>query len=489
MVIVTSRNVLAGISMNILIISTNRNKHPVPVMPIGACMVAEAAESAGHRVAFVDLMFEKDPLAAVLSAVERSRPEIVGVSVRNIDNNDMKEPVFFVHELLPLVDAVRKATDARLVLGGAALSVMPEELLRAAGVPLGVLGDGEVAFPMLLDRLSRRMSYEDVPGIASLENGTFRKVPCMPSEPSEGFPVPDYRRWLNVAAYRLHLSTVPVQTKLGCQFQCVYCTYRKIEGSTYRLSAPEGVADAVAQLAAAGLRDVEFVDSVFNAPYDHALSVCESLSRVDHKARLQSIELNPAFFDGPLLAAMERAGFVGIGMTVESASDRVLQGLRKGFSAREVHRAAEALRRRRLPCAWIFLLGGPGETAETVRETLRFAERSVRPRDAAFFNIGIRIYPGTELESIAREQGLLSLPAAGMLPPVFYVSPEVRADRIVQEIKKAMAGHMNFISSDSINFSSLPAIHRLGYRLGLRSPLWRYTRFIRRGLRFAGMDV
>ena len=57
--------------MNVLIVSTNRNALPLPVLPFGACMVAEAAEWDGHQVEVLDLMFEKSPLAAVASAVAR----------------------------------------------------------------------------------------------------------------------------------------------------------------------------------------------------------------------------------------------------------------------------------------------------------------------------------------------------------------------------------------------------------------------------------
>ena len=218
-------------------------------------------------------------------------------------------------------------------------------------------------------------------------------------------------------AYCSHLSTIPLQTKLGCRFQCVYCTYRKIEGADYRLSDPGSVAETALRYAASGFGDIEFVDNVFNAPYDHALAICESLIRAKPRARFQSIELNPVSLDHRLLSTMERAGFVGIGLTVESASDPVLMGLRKGFLARDVHAAAEVVKRSRLPCLWIFLLGGPGETQDTVRETLRFAEKFIRPQDAAFFSIGIRMYPGTELETIARRQGVLSLPSGSMLEP------------------------------------------------------------------------
>jgi radical SAM superfamily enzyme YgiQ (UPF0313 family) len=219
------------------------------------------------------------------------------------------------------------------------------------------------------------------------------------------------------------------------------------------------------------------------------MEVCAALARVKHKARLQCLELNPRDFDDGLVTAMERAGFVGMGITLESASDPVLQGLRKGFTSREVHHAAEVVRRHRIPCAWIFMLGGPGETRETVRETLRFARKYIRPMDVAFFNTGIRIYPGTELESIARTEGILTRPAEEMLAPVFYLSPEVDADWLDQELKNAMNSQMNFINMASMGLSLLPTIHRVSHKIGLRPPLWRHTGIIRRGLRLAGMDV
>jgi radical SAM superfamily enzyme YgiQ (UPF0313 family) len=475
--------------MNILLISTNRNTLPMPVMPIGACMVAEACERAGYRVTLLDLMFERDPLAAVRDTVRTSLPDVVGISVRNIDNNDMRETAFFLDDLRGIVHAVREHTGAPVVLGGAALAVMPEAILRFSEVSCAVLGDGEKVFPLLLERISEGEPFGDVPGIAYVDHEGFTSTPCSGGDGSTECGAPDYGRWVNVAAYRSQLATAPLQTKLGCAFQCVYCTYRRIEGNGHRLAEPATVAEAVRRLAASGLRDIEFVDSVFNVPYDHARAVCEALSRVRHGARLQSLELNPRAFDDGLVEAMERAGFVGMGLTVESASDAVLAGLRKGFTASEVHRAADVVQRHKLPCAWIFLLGGPGETRETVRETLRFAESRARHKDVVFFNIGIRIYPGTELESISRRQGILNVPPEAMLTPVFYVSPDVDAGWMMNEVRRSMGSHMNFINTDSIGLSILPTVHRIGYRLGVRPPLWRHTRFIRRALRLAGMDV
>jgi len=292
-----------------------------------------------------------------------------------------------------------------------------------------------------------------------------------------------------MSAYQARLSSVPLQTKLGCRFNCVYCTYRRIEGGTYRLGDPDEAVDNIIRLSSYGLRHMEFVDNVFNFPYDHALSICEKLAKIKCGASLISLELNPLIIDDELISAMEKAGFSGIGITVESASDRVLEGLRKGFSAEHVYKAAEIIRRRNLPCVWIFMMGGPRETKGTVKETLRFAEDMVRPEDIAFFGSGVRIYPGTELESIARMQGLLSLSPDEMLEPVFYVSPSLEYDWMIKQVRNAMDRHMNFINSESLSFPALPAIHRLGYRLGLRPPLWKHAGRIRGILRTVGIDA
>ena len=475
--------------MNILIVVTNRYSGPVPVMPIGACLVAEAVERAGHRVRVLDLMFEGKPLHALESELSKTDPDIVGLSVRNIDNNDMQNPVAFFKDLKPLVETIRNKTQATIVLGGAAVAVMPEELLRYTGADWAVLGDGEVVFPKYLKALSQGELPNQIPGIAWLEDDVFRKNTGYIARFSDGYLAPNFHRWINVHAYLSRLSTVPIQTKLGCHFKCVYCTYRKIEGHDYRLCDPKSVVDAIRDLATRGLRDIEFVDNVFNSPYDHALTICEGLSRVRSEARLQSLELNPLFIDDALLTAMERAGFVGIGITVESASDAVLNGLQKGFTVEHVHNAARVIQRHELPCLWIFMLGGPGETEETVQETLHFAERFIRPKDVVFFNIGIRIYPGTELEQRARKEGILALFPEEMLEPVFYMSPALDLDWLITTMHTALATHLNYINSNTIGLSFLPAINRLGYRLGVKSPLWRHTRFIRRGLRFLGMDV
>jgi radical SAM superfamily enzyme YgiQ (UPF0313 family) len=325
------------------------------------------------------------------------------------------------------------------------------------------------------------------PGIARISDGEFISAPRSATALSGACMLPNFSRWIDVGAYLSRMSTVPLQTKLGCRYKCIYCTYRKIEGESYRLCSPERVVEAVDKLVSRGFKDIEFVDNVFNSPYDHAMEICRLLKEKRHGARLQSLELNPTFVDDALISAMEGAGFVGVGITAESASDNVLRRLRKSFTLEDVHNAASVIKRHNLPCIWIFLLGGPGESRQTVEETFAFAEQYVRPKDAVFFNIGVRVYPGTELDTIAREQGLLNLPPRDMLRPVFYLSPDVDPEWLSKRASAFLKTHMNVIDSTSLGLPFLPTLHKIGHKMGMKPPLWKHTPAIRRFLQYTGI--
>lgn len=134
-------------------------------------------------------------------------------------------------------------------------------------------------------------------------------------------------------------------------------------------------------------------------------------------------------------------------------------------------------------------MGGPGETEDTVRQTLDFARRVLRRGDVAFINVGIRIYPDTELERRAREEGVLSATRQEMLTPVFYFSPNLDADWTWRQVRGAAAENLNLLHGASLSHPWLPAINRLFSRLPAPRPLWRHTRTLRWVFRALGQDI
>ena len=121
---------------------------------------------------------------------------------------------------------------------------------------------------------------------------------------------------------------------------------------------------------------------------------------------------------------------------------------------------------------------------------MRFAISILREHDAAFFNVGIRIYPGTALETMARNDGQLKVPAEEMLKPFFYFSPQLEVDWVMELLEQTARDHRNILySSRALDHPLLPLINRVAGLSGISQPLWRYTSTIRRLLSFVGQDI
>jgi radical SAM superfamily enzyme YgiQ (UPF0313 family) len=281
-------------------------------------------------------------------------------------------------------------------------------------------------------------------------------------------------RWLDLRAYERHGGTVPIQTKRGCVFKCIYCTYLNVEGWGYRLRSPELVVDEMAELhRAAGVTHFEFVDSTFNAPPRHATEVCEAIVRRGLRVQLDTTNFTPANAPDYLLAAMRRAGFRWLGITAESASDAVLERLQKGFDVARVRAVAEDVERAGIGVLWIFLVGGPGETPATLEETLRFAAWRLGRGDAVYLTVGLRVYPGTTLQRIAVEEGVVAADDP-LLAPTFYFSHALDIDAAVARLRAFAAQHPRFMFSADSRSPLLPYLTRLASVLRLPRPHWRY---------------
>jgi len=465
----------------VLLVSTNRERQPMPVLPNGLACVASALDAAGHAVRVADLCFARDPVAAARQAAGAFRPDVVGVSVRNIDNSDSIALRHYTPEAAEVLGALRAAAPGATVLaGGAAFGVAPESLFRELGVDYAVAGDGERAAAALVEALAAGRAASAVPGLVHMAGAEVAFNPPGEDADLDALPRPRLHRWLDVRRYQRHGATVPIQTKRGCVYKCVYCTYRNVEGWGYRLRAPELVVDEMEELVReAGVRHFDFVDSTFNSPPGHAIAVCEALVRRRLGARLETMNFTPASASPELLAAMRRAGFTSLGITAESASDPVLARLEKGFTAARVREVAERVERAGIRTLWIFLVGGPGETEATLEETLAFAAERLGRGDAVYLTVGLRIYPGTTLHRIALEEEVVQYGDA-LLAPRFYFSPALGFDAAVSRLRRFAADHPRFMFSADSRSVVLPYLTRLASVLHLPRPHWRYIGLFQR---------
>jgi len=465
----------------VLLVSTNRERQPYPVVPNGLACVASALDAAGHEVRFLDLCFARNPVAVSRNAARDFAPSIIGVSIRNIDNSDAIALRHYTPEARTVLSALRSAAPAaKVIAGGAAFGVAPEALFRDFGVDYAVAGDGERASVNLVNAIAEGREPESIAGVVRADGNRVHFSPPGEDADLDSLPSPSLHRWIDLKRYERNGATIPIQTKRGCVFKCVYCTYRNVEGWGYRMRSPKLVADEIEELnRRARVNNFDFVDSTFNSPPGHALEVCEEISRRNLAVHLDTTNFTPAAASAELLAAMRRAGFRTLGITAESASDPVLERLEKGFTAAKVREVAERVEKSGIRALWIFLVGGPGETRKSLEETLRFARWRLDRGDSVYLTVGLRIYPGTTLHQIAVSEGRV---AAGdsLLDPSFYFSEALGFEETVDRLRAFAANHPRFMFSADSRSPFLPYLTRVASLLRLPRPHWQYMALFQR---------
>jgi radical SAM superfamily enzyme YgiQ (UPF0313 family) len=382
-----------------------------------------------------------DPDAALRRHFAEARPRLVGLSFRNVDDCFWPSAEWFVPRLAETVAAIRRLTDAPILLGGVGYSIFAERILEATGADFGVRGDGEAAVVALLGALAGRGRPGEVPGLVWREDGRVRANP--PAWPAR-LTVPPGRDFIDNAAYFRRGGQGGVETKRGCPRACAYCADPLAKGPAARCRDPAEVAAEFQALAAQGVDVLHLCDSEFNVPADHARAVCDELirRRLGDRVRWYAyLAVTP--FEADLADRMRRAGCAGIDFTGDSASPAMLRRYRQPHRADDIARSVRQCRERGMAAMVDLLLGGPGETTDTLAETIRFLKRA--DPDGVGAALGLRVYPGTAMaRRVAAEGPPESNPAirrrydgpVDWLRPTFYISAALGEEpaRLVKDL-------------------------------------------------------
>lgn len=462
-------------------------------MPLGLCYVAEFLTSAGHDVSFVDLCFARKPSREIANAVRRFSPEVVGVSIRNIDNCVGTNSRFVLEDVArTVITPLQEVFRGPIITGGSALGVSAQRILSLLNLEVAVRGDGERAMGFILERLQHGHSLSGIPGVVLRQGGHIvEDNDPERSHELDDLPWPRVYRHVNVAAYRRFHSPLQVQSKRGCSLDCSYCTYNVVEGRAYRLRDPEQIADEIADMTArTGVRHIEFVDSTFNIPLDHAKAVLRALIIRGLKLELRTMGLNPGAMDEELVDLMFRAGFRDVDLGAESGSDTTLAGLAKNFRREDLFQTGRLLRERGISAHWFLILGGPGESRETALETFATMEEVAAPWDVVGFNVGLRLYSGAPLaERVCRENPACT--TDGFLSPVFYEPDGIALADLRRLASEEVAKRANFMLYDEVDLASpwsTRAVAVLFDVMRFRGPHWKALIAARKVRRFLSLS-
>lgn len=403
--------------MRILFVQTNSYAFLSPT-PLGAALVAARLARDGHDVRFVDLMNERRPEATAVSAARAHRPGLVCYSVRNRDNMSASAYRDPLPGIAAVARAVREASPAPALVGGTAFTTFPARILDRLGAEWGIAGDDLEPISRFVRSLEGGAPDLDTPGLVRRGDGGRILENPYTIVGYRGVDV-DYR-FVDFARYRGGYWQAGVITRSGCPERCTYCDTFRTFGRSFQLRDPERVAGELLALKRAGrVRRVFLVDAGFNRPLDHAKAVLREIVRRGAQLQLYAIH-DPGEADEEFFELFRRAGGAMMMVFAESLSDPVLAELRKPFGAVDVERDARGLRRAGIAFGFTPTFGGPGETPETVEETLR----RTPALGAAFtdFSVGWRIQPQTELRERAVLEGMLEA-GDDCFDPRYYVSP------------------------------------------------------------------
>jgi radical SAM superfamily enzyme YgiQ (UPF0313 family) len=448
--------------MKILLISVNRERMPFPVFPLGLACVAGALKEGGHPIVVMDLCFSQDVSTDLNNTLHQFQPDLIGISLRNLDNLTYPASVSYLNEVEEIVGICRRSSSSRLVIGGSGYSLAPKELLQHLDVDFGIVGEGEEVFLQLVRGLEKGDSISSSPYLL------IKEKPIPPwVEGARVYPIqrPD-RTLFKTNRYLEEGGMGNIQTKRGCPFSCIYCTYPLLEGRGVRTRKTEEVVEEIQHLVEEGVDYIYFVDDIFNYPPSYAEALCREMVRRKVGVKWSAF-VNPSFLTENLLNWMKEAGCVGIEFGTDSGSPRMLANYRKSFTQEDILQSSKICSKLNVNHCHYLLFGGPGENEETIEESFQLMDQ-LDPT-AVIAMLGIRIYPGTEMEQISISQGMIAQDT-NLIYPHFYISPALggRLDEIVQD--KALARKKWIVPGLEINITQ-NLIEQIR-RFRIRGPLW-----------------
>ncbi len=451
--------------MKVLFINTNQERLPDPIPPIGVTYVAAVAKQDGHECKLFDFNFHnKDFAAALKEFIKEFSPQVIGLSIRNVDNVAYPKVVTYVDGYQEIVKVCREeAPEVPIIVGGSAFSLFPEEFMLKLNADYGVVGEGEEIFREILRSLEKgEVPKNPNPGLSNTPNIHY------PTYLSRNFgEIYPAREIMDVSTYFKEGGSINIQTKRGCSLRCSYCNYPLLEGIQVRKRAPSDVVDEMEYcFKEYGVDYFFFVDNVFNLPNSHAKEICQKI--LERKLKVKwTAYVSPAKVSENLFATFKEAGCSSVDFGVDAASNIGLSSMDKIFTVKEIKNSAKWCHQYGIKFNHSLILGVPGETIESIEETIENI-MACKPTSVTAL-IGVRIYKGTPIAIQLIKEGWIKEEQI-CIKPVFYVEESVR-EYLLNRLANLSTEHRNWIVPGLKKNMNERYFKRVRLR-GVKGPLW-----------------
>jgi anaerobic magnesium-protoporphyrin IX monomethyl ester cyclase len=387
--------------LKVALISPPQNTH-YPQPPIGLALIAAILEKAGYPVTLLDanaLQLNPEAVADLVTDVD-----VVGITAMTPTIGTALQIAHCLKEQSPHV---------KIILGGPHVTLLPEETMVSSNdIDVLVLGEGDVTVIDLLKVIENQQSLSSVKGISYRQDGkiihTSNRSPIIDMDT---LPYPAYHLlpWKKYKPHPPHGMAMPfgaMVTSRGCPYRCAYCS-KPVFGSKYRAQSPERVVEEMEYLQRKfGINEIAFYDDSFTIDKKRVHAIADKI--ITKKLKIVwTCETRVNLVDKELLTHMKAAGCYAVAYGIESASPEIIKTIQKDITITQVEAAVSASRQLGLQVVGYFMLGSPGETSQTIQDTITFAKKL--KVDFAQFSITTP-FPATELYEMYKRNNPEDIP-------------------------------------------------------------------------------
>ena len=360
-----------------------------PIIPMGLLYLTGILEENEYEVEVLDLLVSKYTKDKIKHKLVEYQPDIVGVTCVT-----MNYPV--ASDILKYCKSVNP--NITTVIGGPHVTFAPEETLNESPwIDIVVRREGEYT---LLDIVQGK-KLEDINGIAYRANGQIEITPERELiEDLDALPQPA-RHLFPISRYQALASHGSIVAGRGCPFNCIFCVGSKMGGRKARYRNPKLVVDEIEQCLALGFKEINMEDDLLTFNHKHVHAFCDEIIKRGLKFNW-SIFARVDTVNQDILTKLKEAGCNWLSYGVESGNQEILDIVKKKITIEKVRESVKLAHDNGINVLVSFILGLPGETKETIQETIDFAQEL-----NTFYGFHVLApFPGTEVREKAAEYGL-----------------------------------------------------------------------------------